>query len=148
MALISVTNTLDDNSATSDITLVGVNFDDLINGLTDGTKDISISKATFASTVTTDGIISMADGTVAIPSLTFTNDLDCGLFRIGVNDIGFAINGAIVMEFGSAITVCRTHLRLFVTDTDGATEGDIWFDDSENKIKFYNGTTVKTIAVE
>src|SRR5512139_637256 len=34
-----------------------------------------------------------ADGTVAAPSHSFTNDTDCGLYRIGVNDIGFAVGG-------------------------------------------------------
>ena len=38
------------------------------------------------------------------------------------------------------------YLKLKVTDTDGATEGQLWYDDSENVLKYYNGTIVKTVA--
>lgn len=51
MAYISVTNALNDNSATSDITLVGTNFTDITNGLSDGTKDINVAGITAAGTV-------------------------------------------------------------------------------------------------
>jgi len=96
MTNISVTNALDDNSATSDITLVGTNFDDVINGLTDGTKDISISQGTFASKIL------MADGAVTAPGYAFTNDTDCGLYRIGANNIGFATDGTKSWEVDSS----------------------------------------------
>lgn len=46
MAYISVTNALNDNSATSDITLVGANFTDIVNGLSDGTKDLNVGNIT------------------------------------------------------------------------------------------------------
>lgn len=42
--------------------------------------------------------------------------------------------------------VMGDHLTLYITDTDGATEGDIWYDASENKLKFYNGAAVETIT--
>jgi len=38
------------------------------------------------------------------------------------------------------------YLGLFKTDTDSPVEGELWYDDSENVLKYYNGTTVKTIA--
>lgn len=53
MTDISVTNSLDDNAATSDITLVGTNFDDVINGLTDGTKDIAVATTNATKLVAT-----------------------------------------------------------------------------------------------
>jgi hypothetical protein len=49
MAYISVTNALNNNAATSDITLVGQNFTDIVNGLSDGTKDLNIGVLTCAS---------------------------------------------------------------------------------------------------
>lgn len=38
------------------------------------------------------------------------------------------------------------YLVLFNTDTDGTVEGALWFDESEKKVKFFNGTTVETIT--
>lgn len=38
------------------------------------------------------------DGTVALPAYSFTNDLDCGWYRIGANNIGAAVNGAKVLD--------------------------------------------------
>ncbi len=40
----------------------------------------------------------------------------------------------------------ETFLRLHVTDGEGAVEGQIWYDDSENKLKFFNGTQVETVT--
>jgi len=39
------------------------------------------------------------NGTVGSPSVSFTNDTGSGLYRIGSNDIGFAINGVKVQEW-------------------------------------------------
>lgn len=39
------------------------------------------------------------------------------------------------------------YLTLFKTDTDSAVEAELWYDDSENVLKYYNGTAVKTLAV-
>ena len=38
------------------------------------------------------------------------------------------------------------YLVLKITDTDSSTEGALWYDASENKLKFYNGTAVQTIT--
>ena len=38
------------------------------------------------------------------------------------------------------------YLKLYITDSDSSTEGQIWYDDSENVIKYYNGSTVKTLS--
>jgi hypothetical protein len=55
MSYISVTNALNNNAATSDITLVGQNFTDIVNGLSDGTKDLNVGDITATSlTVTGD----------------------------------------------------------------------------------------------
>lgn len=39
-----------------------------------------------------------SDGTGAAPSITFTNDTDCGLYRIGTNNIGITVAGAAVIN--------------------------------------------------
>ena len=38
------------------------------------------------------------------------------------------------------------YLQLQSTDTDGDAEGQIWLDASEDKLKFHNGTAVKTVT--
>jgi len=42
-----------------------------------------------------------ADGTAAAPSVSFTNDPDTGLYRIGPNNIGVAANGAKVLDIAT-----------------------------------------------
>ncbi len=43
-----------------------------------------------------------ADGTVGAPSHSFTNDTDCGLYRIGANNIGFSIGGGKVQDLSTS----------------------------------------------
>ena len=40
------------------------------------------------------GVVSIPDGTAALPGLAFTSDPDTGLYRPGANQIGFATGGA------------------------------------------------------
>lgn len=44
-----------------------------------------------------------ADGTVAAPSFSFTNEAGTGLYRIGATDVGFAIAGVKKLELTSAL---------------------------------------------
>lgn len=44
------------------------------------------------------GSVAASDGTVAAPSISFLNDRDCGLYRIGANDWAGAANGAKIFE--------------------------------------------------
>ena len=43
--------------------------------------------------------LSLTNGTVGLPSLTFINDTTTGLYRVGLADIGFAISGVKVHEW-------------------------------------------------
>lgn len=96
MAAIAITYTFT-NATTADATQVNQNFTDIINGLSDGTKDISVNAGTFAGNVsisgnTTIGNASSDDLTVtaslasSIPIKT-TNSYDLGAtsltFRTG-----------------------------------------------------------------
>lgn len=51
------------------------------------------------STVT--GQIKAASGTVALPGLTFGSDTDCGLYRIGADNIGFSVGGVLAFDVDS-----------------------------------------------
>ncbi|MDO8576714.1 MAG: helix-turn-helix domain-containing protein, partial [Candidatus Daviesbacteria bacterium] len=46
-----------------------------------------------SGTLTVGGVVSLSDGTAAAPSLSFTNDIDTGLYRIGANKIGLITGG-------------------------------------------------------
>lgn len=41
---------------------------------------------------------------------------------------------------------CNAHLKLLITDTDGIAEGQIWYDASEDKLKFKTAAGVETIS--
>jgi hypothetical protein len=53
------------------------------------------------------------------------------------------LNGAISTD---GVVTLGSYITLHITDTDGAVEGELWYDASENKLKFYNGATVETIT--
>jgi len=55
----------------------------------------------------------VADGTVALPGVAFSADTDSGLYRIGANNIGVGVNGAKVLDIGTA--------GLGITGTSSAT---------------------------
>jgi microcystin-dependent protein len=50
---------------------------------------------------TMTGPLKAASGTVAAPGITFGSDTDSGLYRIGANNIGVAVNGAKVVDVGT-----------------------------------------------
>lgn len=75
-----------------------------------GTKVVDISTsglavtgtASASTTVTAGTLLISGDGAVGAPSHTFTNDLDCGLYRIGANNIGFSAGGSKILDIGTS----------------------------------------------
>lgn len=55
----------------------------------------------FIQDVANDAAFSVADGTVSLPGLAFASDTDSGLYRIGSNNIGVAVNGAKVLDIAT-----------------------------------------------
>ncbi len=43
----------------------------------------------------------IADGNAAAPSYSFNADTDCGIYRIGTNEIGVAVNGSKVLNIAA-----------------------------------------------
>jgi len=75
------------------------NWDDLVSEMTN-------SVAADGQTTMT-GPLKASSGTVSAPGVTFASDPDCGLYRIGANNIGVAVNGAKVIDVattGATIT--------------------------------------------
>lgn len=77
MANISVTYTFT-NGATSDATEVNTNFQDIIDGTSDGTKDLSVAALTAAGTLTANGAVNLGNATTDDVTITgrIASDLD------------------------------------------------------------------------
>ena len=67
-----------------------------------------------------DGTMLMEDGTAAAPGLSFSSDVDTGLFRPGANQLGIATNGVERVEFGTSEAVFNDS----GADVDFRVEGD------------------------
>lgn len=103
MAFISVTNTFV-NATTADASQVNTNFTDITNGLSDGTKTLTVltvntttlavtSTSAFTGAASFTGQILAGDGTAALPSISLTNAATTGLYKAAANSLGFSSNG-------------------------------------------------------
>lgn len=81
---------------------VNTNFDEIANVFT-GLEALTstFSNLGVDTILKSAGTIQSANGTVALPGLTFTNDLDCGWYRIGANNIAVATNGTKALEISA-----------------------------------------------
>lgn len=91
----SLTNPSINNSDTADVTKLVQNDTDLLNAITDGTKDLTANQLTL-----TDKVL-VGNGAVGTPSVTFTNDSDCGLYRVSANVLGIATNGTLAASISA-----------------------------------------------
>jgi hypothetical protein len=88
--------------------------------------------ATFASTIAVTGVstfsddLRAADGNATTPSYGFTNDTDCGWYRIGANNLGLALNGAKVLDVATTGLTITGDLTVSgeVTATNNAVQAD------------------------
>ncbi len=90
------------NGTTADATQVNQCFQDLINGMTDGTRDFSIGTITVAGAVTLNGAVTLGNGT--IDDVTITGSLASSI-NIKTNnafDIGSSTLGLAGIYFGAA----------------------------------------------
>ena len=66
-------------------------------------------------------VSSFGDGTVGAPSIAFTSDTDSGLYRIGANNVGLAVNGAKVVDVATTGVSVTGALSASTTVTAGTT---------------------------
>ncbi len=74
----------------------------------DAGTEITNSVAADGQTTMT-GPLKAANGTVGAPAVTFASDADSGIYRIGANNVGVAVNGAKVLDIATTgLTVTGT----------------------------------------
>jgi hypothetical protein len=147
MAAPSVTHTFA-NSTTADATQVNTNFTDIINGITDGTKDLSISALTCAGNATFNGNVTLGNsgadditvtGSLAssIPVKT-TYSYDIGTSTIGIRKIYFGSDdsGAFTTALEAGTNASSYTLKL--PDADGAAKDYVQTDGS-GQLSFVGG---------
>ena len=85
------------------------------------------------------------DGTVSVPSITFTEDTDTGFFRVSSGQIGIVANGTEVAQFptatgssGQLLSTDGTGVLSYVDAPSGATGG------GSDKVIIENGTAITT----
>jgi hypothetical protein len=83
--------------------------------------DVATTGVGVTGTLSATGVASHADGAVGTPGINFTSDPDSGMYRIGANNLGVAVNGAKVLD------VATTGLGITgaVSATTGTFSGNI-----------------------
>jgi len=64
--------------------------------------DIATTGLSVVGTVAPSTTVTNADGTVLLPSYTFASDLDSGVYRIGANNIGVAVNATKILDISTS----------------------------------------------
>ncbi len=124
MAAPSYTYTLT-NGTTADASQVMQDFNDILNGVTDGTKDLSISALTVAGTLTANGHVNVGNSSsddlsitaslaTSIPIKT-TNAVNIGSSTLGLASAYFGANSQTVRLLPSASMSATWTLTLPVT---------------------------------
>lgn len=95
-----------------------------INFSTGGTSRLAITTTDITPSVP----IQLTDGSATVPSLTFNNDLNTGLYRVSADDFALVVNGAIAIDIGvtqigfsiSASAVAELNSARFRPQTDNS----------------------------
>lgn len=107
MASPSVTNTFT-NGTSADATQVNTNFTDIINGITDGTKDLSISALTCAGAATLNGNVTLGNGSVDDITITGSIAASVAMKTTFSNDFGSSTVGLKSIYLGSDDSAAKT----------------------------------------
>ena len=94
-----------------------------------------------------DGTMLMEDGTAAAPGLSFSSDVDTGLFRPGANQLGIATNGVERVEFGTSEVVFNDSGADVDLRVEGDTDASLFFVDAGND-RIGIGTSSPSTLVE
>ena len=117
MAYTTVTYTFS-NSTTADATQVNQNFTDLINGLSDGTKDISVNAITAAGTATLNGNVNLGNSSSDDLTITAALASSISVKTTATYNIGSSTLGLISVYLGNASSYT---VRLLASASQSAT---------------------------
>ena len=77
-------------------------FGDASNDTQEFTGSVNMSGSlSIVGNVTSNNVLSLSSGTVALPSLILSTDTTSGMYRIGANNIGISISAAKVLDISS-----------------------------------------------
>ena len=98
-----ITNLTVEYVTSSVMVITGSNkFGDASNDKQEFTGSVSMSGSlSVVGNVTSNNVLSLASGTVALPSLILSTDTTSGMYRIGANNIGISISAAKVLDISS-----------------------------------------------
>jgi hypothetical protein len=82
--------------------MADTNFDSVVANTFTGAFVGPISGAVSATTGAFTGVVSISNGAVGAPALTFTSDTDTGLYRVGANSLALVAGGAAILTADSA----------------------------------------------
>ena len=88
----------------------------------------------FGSGLASGDVIPADDGSVGAPGLSFADDTDNGIYRIGANNFGVAVGGALAMEF-DPIGAVQLPLQPLVI-AEGVSQTDVTGDGTNYTILF------------
>ena len=92
-----------------------------------------------------DGTMLLENGSASAPGLTFTSDLDTGLYRAGANQLGITTNGVERVEFGASAVVFNDGGANYDFRIEGDSDGNLFkVDASADAIGVGIGTPVKS----
>lgn len=145
MAFPSITYTLT-NGTTADATQVQQNFQDLINGFSDGTKDLNMASGTFSGTLSISGSVTL--GLSSSNLVTFNGSLNTSIALSTTNtfDIGSDPFGLASIYLGSGSSAHSTRLKgaavlaayTFTLPLSGGSSGQILQTDGSGATSFVN----------
>lgn len=140
------------NSTTADATQVNQNFTDLINGMSDGTKDFSINALTVAGAATLNGNVAL--GNASGDDVTMTGSLASSI-AVKTNatyNIGGATTGLLSVyisgtaSFTTRIQSAATASWTFTLPATAGTDGYVMKTDGSGNAAWYNAFGPKYIS--
>jgi hypothetical protein len=98
-----------------------------VTGVLVTTSTITATAAAIVAgtTVTAGTLLLTGDGAVGAPAHSFTSDTDCGAYRIGANNIGYAVNGAKVLDIATTGLAVTGALSATTSVTAATIAGDV-----------------------
>jgi hypothetical protein len=125
----TVVTTGDTGSVTSTMILDGtiLNADVNASAAIAGTK---ISPNFGSQTIATTGVFSHALGAAATPSITFTGDLNTGIYSPGADQVAISTNGVERVEFGTSEVVFNDGGANYDFRIEGDTNSSLFFVDA------------------